>query len=148
MRIDIACIYLIIFFISVFSCRNRSSLIGIGDDVPDFDSGPHIFNEKKNDTMLVAKNDVDWWFGGIRTDYSIEDGDSKPDDCKYHFLGGDNNKLNKTGYEGCWFTVEKVSSSRLKITTKENQTGKNRKFSFALQNGNAFKDIIIEQKAE
>lgn len=130
-------------FCVLVSCEDK---VGLGDP-PDFNSGPHVVNQGGVDTLIFAKNDVDWLFLDLKIN-------GKPVSFSNASIKVESKKLSPEGPEvvyqitGDWFRIEKVDNRKIQFKIKSNESDKNRSIDLTIHAGNGFRTVSINQLAK
>ena len=114
---------------------------------PKFDSS-HIIPKSGIDTIITAKNNVNWFFSNIYVgDKSISFDDPS---VKFYTDAITPNSTSDHGpifrFDGDWFSIEKIDNKNIRIVIIQNQSGSERTISFIAQAGDAPNKIHINQQ--
>lgn len=135
--------WIILMSLLFFACDKNA---GFGKR-PGFDNNQHIFSNSTKDTVLIAKNKVEWWFSELVVNgkpLDFHDGS-----IKYYTKNAPEGAQNILWYiykfEGEWFTVEKIDEQQIKISISANTNSSPRNLSFKANVGNAADNISLTQ---
>lgn len=89
---------------------------------PSFENTNLVFNSAAKDTILLASNDVDWFFADLYVNHKM------------------------LAFSEVKSSIEKLDNRKIRVLLKENQGELSRAMSFVASVGNATKKIDIVQK--
>jgi len=113
---------------------------------PSFENTNLVFNSAAKDTILLASNDVDWFFADLYVNHKMLAFSEVKSYTKDIPKKADNKLDFVYKFENDWFSIEKLDNRKIRVLLKENQGELSRAMSFVASVGNATKKIDIVQK--